>query len=365
MVREIGPTGPRRVTRYEWEPSYVGIQTFLKLPLCLSPEDLLAGAIDIAIGGIPWDGTNTARAGTHLGPQAIRRCDNAWSPPFNRPSQTVRVDAFQHFAMADYGDAQVVPGNTEMTFANIRRFVGEMLDANALPILLGGDHAITGPIVSALAKKYGPGKVGVIQLDAHSDTAPTPEGHIMNHGNQMWELVQSGDVRGSDFVQIGMRGGWPDPSVTAWMQEQGMKTHYMAEVLHRGFDTVLGEAIAEARSGAKHVFLTVDIDCADPAYAPGTGSPEPGGFTSHQMLRAVRRIAHEVGLVGMDVVEVSPPYDVGNNITALLAHRCVLEAITGLAMRRMGITQPDYLDPRAAGGPTAAHAMDRAGAVDR
>ena len=109
----------------------------------------------------------------------------------------------------------------------------------------------------------------------------------------------------------------------------------MAEVLHRGFDTVLDEAIAEAKSGAEHYFLTVDIDCADPAYAPGTGSPEPGGFTSHQMLRAVRRIAHEVGLVGMDVVEVSPPYDVGNNITALLAHRCVLEAITGLAMRRL------------------------------
>ena len=126
---------------------------------------------------------------------------------------------------------------------------------------------------------------------------------------------------------------------------------------------MLNEAIAEARSGAEHVFLTVDIDCADPAYAPGTGSPEPGGFTSHQMLRAVRRIAHEVGLVGMDVVEVSPPYDVGNNITALLAHRCVLEAITGLALRRMGIDTTDYLDARAAGGPAVDGSRDRVGAV--
>jgi hypothetical protein len=123
MVGETGRVGPRRVARYEWEPSNFGLQTFLKLPLCLSPEDLRAGATGIAIGG-------TARAGTHLGPQAIRRCDNAWSPPFNRPSQTVRVDAFQHFAMADCGDAQAVPGNTEMTFASTRRFAIDMLDAD-------------------------------------------------------------------------------------------------------------------------------------------------------------------------------------------------------------------------------------------
>ena len=130
--RQTG-AGPKRVTRYEWEPSYVGIQTFLKLPLCLSPEDLKAGEIDLAVGGIPWDGTNTARAGTHLGPSAIRRCDNARSPPMSRPSQLVRVDPFDHLRMADDGDAQVVPGNTPMTFTNIRTFVSEMLEAGVIP----------------------------------------------------------------------------------------------------------------------------------------------------------------------------------------------------------------------------------------
>jgi len=343
--------GPKSVTRYAWEPSYVGIQTFLKLPLCLTPEDLRAGEIDVAVGGIPWDGTNTARAGTHLGPQAIRRCDNAWSPPLSRPSQMVRVDAFQHLRMADYGDAEVVPGNTELTFSNVRRFVREMLEAGALPVLLGGDHAITGPIVAAFAEFYGPGTVGVVQLDAHSDTAPVEPGHIGNHGTQMWQLIESGAIKSTNLVQIGMRGGWPDPSITTWMEERGIRTHYMAEVLARGFDVVLEDALAEARQEAEHVFLTVDIDSADPAFAPGTGSPEPGGLTSHELLRAVRRIAHEVGIVGMDLVEVSPPYDVGNNITAILGHRCVLEAMTGLALRRAGITEAAYLDPRAAGGP--------------
>jgi agmatinase len=343
--------GPKPVTRYEWEPSYVGIQTFLKLPLCLSVEDLQAGGIDLAIGGIPWDGTNTARAGTHLGPQAIRRCDNAWSPPLSRPSQSVRLDPFRYLQMADYGDAEVVPGNTQLTFANLERFVGEILAADAIPILLGGDHAVTGPNVFAVAAKYGAGNVAVVQLDAHSDTAPVPPGHIGNHGNQMWQLIESGAIHGPDLIQLGMRGGWPDPEVTSWMEDKGIKTHYMAEVLHRGFDAVLEDVLTEAASSAKHLFLTVDIDAADPAYAPGTGSPEPGGLTSHQMMRAVRRIAHEIGLVGMDIVEVSPPYDVGNNITALLAHRCVLEAITGLAMRRAGVAGRDYLDARAAGGP--------------
>jgi agmatinase len=347
---------PRPVARYEWEPSYVGIQSFLKLPLCLSPAELQAAGADIAIGGTPWDGTNTARSGTHLGPQSIRRCDNAWSPPLSRPSQAVRVDPFEHLSMVDYGDAEVVPGNTLMTWEHVRRFVGEILDAGAIPIMLGGDHGVSLPHIQAVAEHYGFGTVGVVQFDAHSDTAPVPPGHIGNHGTQMRQLIEMGAIQPANLVQVGMRGGWPDPEVTAWMEAEGIRTHYMAEILARGFDAVLADAIREAREGAEHVFLTVDVDAADPAFAPGTGSPEPGGITSAQLLRAVRRVAHEVGIVAMDVVEVSPPYDVGNSITAMLAHRCVLEAITGLAMRRAGITQEDYLDPRAAGGP--AHGTD-------
>jgi arginase family enzyme len=138
----------------------------------------------------------------------------------------------------------------------------------------------------------------------------------------------------------------------AWMQEQGMHSHFMAEVQRHGFDTVLERAINEALSGgADRLYISVDVDAVDPAHAPGTGSPEPGGLTSAEVLRAVRRMCAEVGMVAMDVVEVSPPYDSGNNITALFAHRCVLEALTGTAMRRLGITGPDYLDEESAGGP--------------
>jgi agmatinase len=136
------------------------------------------------------------------------------------------------------------------------------------------------------------------------------------------------------------------------MEEQEMRSHFMAEVQRHGFDVVLERAVNEALSGsADLLYISVDVDAVDPSHAPGTGSPEPGGLASADVLRAVRRLAAEVGMVGMDIVEVSPPYDSGNNITALFAHRCVLEGLTGTAMRRLGMTEPDYLDPRAADGP--------------
>lgn len=345
-----GGAGPSAVARYEWEPSYSGIQTFMKLPLCLHPEDLRAGRIEVAVGGVPWDGTNTARAGTHLGPQGIRRSDNAWSPPPNRPSQWVRVDPIEHLRIADYGDAQVSPGNPAATEQNIRRFVTEILEAGAMPILLGGDHWITWPIVAAFAEYYGAGTVGVVQFDAHPDTAIPEPGTVGNHGTAVRQLIASGAVKAENFIQVGIRGNWPDPTTTRWMEEQGIRTHYMAEVVHRGFDAVLADVIEESRR-SEHLFITFDIDGVDPAYAPGTGSPEPGGLTSLQAMTAVRRLAHEVGIVGMDLVEVSPPYDAGNNITALLGSRLVLDALTGTAMRRAGIEDSDYFDPRAAGGP--------------
>jgi agmatinase len=165
----------------------------------------------------------------------------------------------------------------------------------------------------------------------------------------MRRLIESGAVPGQNFVQVGLRGYWPDREILDWMEERKMRTHFMAEIRVDGFDAVLERALSEALDTADHLYISVDVDCADPAFAPGTGTPEPGGLTSGEVLRAVRRLAAEVGAVGMDVVEVSPPYDSGNNITAMFGNRLVMEALTGTAMRRLGLTQPDYVDPRALG----------------
>jgi agmatinase len=346
------PPGPIDLTRPEMEFAWEGIPTFLKLPVCLNPADLRAGGIDVAVAGARWEGTATTRSGTHLGPQAIRVCDHLPAPPWSRPHLHVRVDPFEHLKVCDYGDANIVIGDTERTFANIRSFVAEILEGGSIPIILGGDHGITWPVATAVADVYGSGKIGIVHFDAHADTAPDCKGALAGHGTPMRRLIESGAVRGSNFVQVGLRGYWPGPDVVEWMEEQGMQSHFMAEVQRHGFDAVLERAIDEALSGsADHLYISVDVDAVDPAHAPGTGSPEPGGLTSAQVLRAVRRMAAEVGMVAMDVVEVSPPYDSGNNITALFAHRCVLEALTGVAMRRLGLTARDYLDERAANGP--------------
>src|SRR5262249_47423903 len=156
----------------------------------------------------------------------------------------------------------------------------------------------------ALADKYGYGNVGIVHFDAHADTAPDMQGVLASHGTPMRRLIESQAVRGRNFVQIGLRGYWPGPDVRAWMEQQEMKSHFMAEIQAEGFDRVLDRAVDEALDGADHLFVSVDIDVADPSCAPGTGSPEPGGLTSRELLRAVRRLAAEVGIAGMDVVEV-------------------------------------------------------------
>jgi agmatinase len=336
-----------RVTR-PGDVDWSGIQTFMKAPVCLTPEDLRAGKVDVAVGGAPWDGTASGLTGTHLGPRAIRQGDYIAGERYIGHLD-VRVNPLDHLVLADYGDAEVIVGSPERTFDNIRSFVGEILDGGAIPVILGGDHGITWPAATAVADAYGHGRVGIVHFDAHADTAPDQQGSLYGHGTPMRRLIESGAVPGRNFVQIGLRGYWPEPPVLAWMEENELRTHFMAEIRRDGFGAVLERAVDEAMDSADHLYISLDVDVADPAYAPGTGTPEPGGLTSAEVLWAVRRLAAEVGMVGMDVVEVSPPYDVGPGITALLARRAVMEALTGTAMRRLGLTQPDYVDPRSAG----------------
>jgi agmatinase len=341
--------GPMHVNRPAGERGLAGIQTFMKLPVCLTPEDLRAGEIDVAICGVPWDGTVIGRSGTHLGPMAIRSADYLGGYGSSLPHLDVRVDPLEHLRACDYGDAEVLVGNTLGTFDLVREFIAGVVAAGATPLILGGDHAITWPTATAVADAYGHGKVGIIHFDAHADTAPDSPGSLASHGTPMRKLIESGAVPGRNFVQVGLRGYWPDRPILDWMEEHELRVHFMAEIRRDGFDAVLERALDEALDSADHLYVSLDVDVCDPAYAPGTGTPEPGGLTSADVLRAVRRLAAEVGIVGMDVVEVSPPYDGAAGITALLAHRAVREAMTGMAMRKIGLTAPDYVDPRSAG----------------
>jgi agmatinase len=200
-------------------------------------------------------------------------------------------------------------------------------------MVIGGDHSITWPSATAVAAAHPPGSVGIVHFDAHADTGDSSWGNLYSHGSPMRRLIESGVIAGRNFVQIGLRGYWPPKDVFEWMRAQGMRWHLMGELRDRGVAPVIEDAIAEALDGPDHIYLSVDIDVLDPGFAPGTGTPEPGGMQPVDLLRGIRQVVLRTDVVAMDVVEVSPPYDWAE-ITSQNAHRCLLEAISALAVKR-------------------------------
>jgi agmatinase len=250
-----------------------------------------------------------------------------------RPSLALGVDPLKELSVVDLGDVEMPSGDTERSLRVLEERVTAVAAAGVIPIVLGGDHTIALPDVTGVARHVGWGRVSVIHFDAHADTGDTQMGSLYGHGTPMRRLIESGACRGDRFLQIGLRGYWPEPATLDWMAEQGMRSFEMSEIVSRGLDEVIDEAISIATSDCDAVFLSIDVDVVDPGSAPGTGTPEPGGLTSRQLLDAVRRIAMETPIGGVDVVEISPPYDHAE-ITAYLGNRIVLEALGGIAWRR-------------------------------
>ena len=284
-----------------------------------------------AIIGAPFDGGTSHRSGCRFGPQAIRTTDYLPHDGM-RPSLALGVDPLIELGVVDLGDVEMPSGDTTMSLERLEALVTTVAAAGVVPIVLGGDHTIALPDVTGVARHVGWGRVSVIHFDAHADTGDTQMGSLYGHGTPMRRLIESGACRGDRFLQIGLRGYWPEPETLDWMADQGMRSFEMGEVVGRGLDAVLDDAMTIAMADCDAVFLSVDVDVVDPGSAPGTGTPEPGGLTSRQLLDAVRRIAMEVPLGGVDVVEVSPPYD-NAEITAYLGNRVVLEALGGIAWR--------------------------------
>ncbi len=306
--------------------------TFLGVP----PADLddpgsLAGARAVILGA-PFDGGTSHRSGARFGPQAIRLAD--YLPhDGRRPHLALDVEPLTELGVVDAGDVEMLSGDTEQSLARLEEAVARVCATGAVPVVLGGDHTIALPDVTGVARHVGWGRVSVIHFDAHADTGDTQFGALHGHGTPMRRLIESGAARGDRFLQIGLRGYWPEPETLAWMAEQEMRSFEMTEVVARGLDAVLDEAGEIALDGCDAVFLSVDVDVVDPGLAPGTGTPEPGGLSSRQLLDAVRRLTMELPVAGMDVVEVSPPYDHAE-VTAFLGNRVVLEALSGMAWRR-------------------------------
>jgi agmatinase len=288
-----------------------------------------AGAVII---GAPFDGGTSHRPGCRFGPWAIRTTD--YLPhDGSRPHLALGVDPLVELGVVDVGDIEMPSGDTELSVARLEEAVARIASSGSIPLVLGGDHTIALPDVTGVARHVGWGRVSVIHFDAHADTADTQFGALVGHGTPMRRLIESGAARGDRFLQVGLRGYWPEPETLEWMAEQGMRSYEMAEVVARGLDACLTEAFAIATDQCDGVFLSVDVDVVDPGSAPATGTPEPGGLSARELLDAVRRIAMELPVAGMDIVELSPPFDHAE-VTAYLSNRIALEALSGIAWRR-------------------------------
>jgi agmatinase len=283
--------------------------------------------VDVAIVGAPMDDLVSDRPGARFGPRAIRA---ASCPP--GPHLEAKVDAFRVLQIVDYGDAPVIPADVPRSHAAIHRLVGEVLAAGAIPIVLGGDHSISEPDVRAVAERHGP--VGLVHFDTHTDTGTEVFGAEVSHGTPMYRLVEDGHVDPRRYVQLGLRGYWPTETEFAWQAERGITSLFMHDLRDRGIRACVERALEVVGDGP--VFLSVDVDVLDPAYAPGTGTPEPGGMTSSDLLWACREVAARTRLVGADVVEVSPQLIGSLDPTALVAERVVRELVTGIALARAG-----------------------------
>jgi agmatinase len=313
-------------------PQHAGIgQTFAGQRLVVAPEDL--AGVDVAVVGAPFDDGTSNRPGARFGPRAIRAADDGGQ--HGRPHIGTGLDPLAVLDVVDYGDAAVAPGDLQQSHDQLAAVLREVLGAGAVPLVLGGDHSLSLPTLRVLSEQFGRDGYAVVHFDTHADTGAELYGVRISHGTPFRIAVEEGYLDGHNIVQLGLRGTWPAPGDFAWMREQGFRWHTMDEIDSRGLDRLVDDIVAHMRGRAKRVYLTVDIDVLDPAFAPGTGTPEPGGLTTRELRGALRRVAGELDLCAADVVEVCPPFDVAG-ITALAAERAAIDILTGMAARRTG-----------------------------
>jgi len=297
---------------------FMGIPSFMRLPVTRELKD-----VDIAIMGVPFDSGTSYRTGTRFGPRKIRETSlMIWGH-----NSTLNVTPLKKVKVVDYGDVSVIPTSIEHTMTAITKTASEVIETGTTLITLGGDHSIALPLLRAHAKKHGP--VSLVHIDAHIDTWEAEfEAVPYSHGTPFRYALQEGLTRKGEYMQIGIRGPVSNENDYADAKDLGARIVTIHEVMEKGVKEVLKE-VHERMKGP--VYVSIDIDSVDPAYAPGTGTPEVGGLSSYQLLQLVRGL-HGLNLIGFDIVEVSPPFDHGD-ITSILASNIAFEYLSLLALK--------------------------------
>jgi len=300
-------------------PPFMGIPTFMRLPASRELDN-----VDVALLGVPFDSGTSNRSGTRFGPRKIRESSlSLWGH-----NPTLGVTPVEVLKIVDYGDVSIFPTSIEQTMTAITETADRVIDTGTTLISLGGDHSITLPLLRAHARKHGP--LSLIHIDAHIDTWEEDfKGIPYSHGTPFRHALQEGLVREGEYMQIGIRGPVSFENDYDDARKMGARILTNHEVFEKGIPEVLKE-VHQRMKGP--LYVSVDIDAADPAYAPGTGTPEVGGLTSYQMLQLIRGL-RGLSFAGFDLVEVSPPYD-HSDITAILASNIVFEYLSLIAIQK-------------------------------
>ncbi len=301
-------------------PRFSGIRTFMRLPQVTDLTD-----VDFAIVGVPFDTGDTYRIGARFGPEGIRSQSMLLRPH----NAALNVSIFDVCSGVDYGDLAVTPGYLPESHAQIEVGASTIYASGATPVFMGGDHSVSLPLLRATAKKFG--KVGLIHFDSHSDLWPSYFGGKDTHGTPFRRAYEEGLIDPARSIQVGLRGSVYDADDVNMPTDLGFEAIPAPEVHEIGMKETIQRI--RQRVGSGLTYVTFDIDFVDPAYAPATGTPEVGGFTSAQSLQLVRGLVG-LNLVGFDCVEVMPPYDPPGSVTCLLAAGIVYEFISLIALQR-------------------------------
>ena len=338
--------GPINIQKTLGGLAYMGIPTFFRSPVALGPEDLVAGKVDVAVMGASIDMSSGMR-GCAFGPQAVRTGEviGAWGEltPSAHP-QAGEVDFTKELKIVDYGDAPVDILSGERSILPVHKMVKEIAETGAVPVIVGGDHSLMYADVVAVTDVYGKGNVGVVHFDAHFDGSLLVFGHYLSHGGPVRRVIDEGHVKGRNFIQVGLNSFKPGKKDIKWMRKNEIRYHYMTEIDRDGWKAVVDRVLAEAMDGPEHLFISIDTDCLEPSYGPGMGTPEPGGLTVRELFPMLRALGIQNNVVGVELVEVNPLTDPTYR-SGQVANRILREVLTGMALRKKGITDPFYVDP--------------------
>jgi agmatinase len=316
----LSPAGVPRI--------YGDVPPFMAFPYVRDLSGLTAEAVVV---GMPYDGIATFRGGaTRRAPQEIRK----YSLLYGSYSFDWDLDMLKHIAVADAGDVDIVPGDNAASYSRLEARLGAILAKGAVPMTIGGDHGISYPAVRAVCNA-GDAPLGLIVFDTHLDLSEKFGGDRLTRASPLLRIAELDKVHTRSIVVIGARGPRNLPEWTPLYRQLGITVFSMEEVERLGIETVAERARAIASAGGARLYISVDIDGVDPAFAPATNSPEAGGLTSREIIRGVRVAARD-GFAGFDLVEVSPDFDSSSGTTSVLAGRLIAEALFCLAARKAG-----------------------------